>query len=175
VPNTLESSKKLIRALALAVIATTPAHPAFAQAIRVPGTSVALAPPEGFSLAQRYPGFERADARASIMVTEVPVAAVDMMRSMTTPALASKGLILLSTRDAVIKDNPARLLHVRQKAAGDEVVKWMLIAGDSETSIMIVATFVEGVSPGIGDAIWQSLLTASWASAAPPRPLEGLP
>jgi len=108
------------------------------------------------------------------MVTEVPVAAADMMRSMTQPALASKGLILLSTRDAVIRDNPARLLHVRQKTAAAEVVKWMLIAGDTETTIMIVVTFIEGVSPGIGDAIWQSLLTASWGSVAPPRPFEGL-
>ena len=174
-PNILTPSKRLIRALALAVIVTAPAQPALAQAIRVPGTSVALAPPEGFSVAQRYPGFERADARATIMVTEVPVAAADMMRSITPPALASKGLILLSTRDAVIRDNPARLLHVRQKAGADEVVKWMLIAGDTKTTIMIVVTFIEGVSPGIGDAIWQSLLTASWRSAASPVPFEGLP
>lgn len=109
------------------------------------------------------------------MVTEVPVAAADMMRSMTQTALASKGLILLSTRDAVIKDSPARLLHVRQQAVGDEVVKWMLIAGDTETTIMIVVTFIEGVSPGLGDAIWQSLLTASWRSAASSGPIDGLP
>jgi len=89
--------------------------PSFAQTVRIPGTNVTLAPPEGFSIAQQYPGFERADVQASIMVTELPVAAADMIRSMTKPAHTSRGMVLISARDAIIKSNPARLLHVRQK------------------------------------------------------------
>ena len=41
-----------------------------AQPIRVTGTSIVLAPPPGFVASERFPGFERADLQASIMVTE---------------------------------------------------------------------------------------------------------
>jgi hypothetical protein len=158
----------------LAVCLTTVAHPSFAQAVRVPGTTVSLAPPEGFSFAKQYPGFERPDVQASIMVTELPVAAPEMIRSMTGPALAAKGMMLISAADAVINGKPARLLHVRQKTSGGEVLKWMLIAGDTKATFMIVGTFNEGVSPGIGDSIKQSLLSTSWGSAASSSPFEGL-
>ena len=163
-PNTIA------RALTLAVLLSTFTNPSFAQSVRVPGTTVTLAPPEGFSLAQQYPGFERPEAQASIMVTELPGPAGDMIRSMTGPALAGKGVTLVSARDAVIKDKPARLLHVRQKTTTGEALKWILIAGDATTTIMIVGTFTEGVSPGIGDVIQQSLLTTSWGSAATSSP-----
>ena len=164
----------LIRSLTIAVVATCSTPPSFAQTMRVPGTNVTLAPPEGFSIAQQYPGFERADVQASIMVTELPVAAGGMIRSMTKPALAGRGMALISARDAVINDNPARLLHVRQKTATADVLKWMLIAGHASATVMIVGTFPTGVSPEIGDGIQQSLLTASWSSATPASPFEGL-
>jgi len=168
-PNTIA------RSLALAVIVTALTNPLFAQSVRVPGTSVTLAPPEGFSSAKQYPGFERPEAQASIMVTELPGPAADMIRSMTGPALAGKGVILISARDTVIRDSPARLLHARQKTPKGEALKWILIAGDATKTIMVVGTFTDGVSPGIGNAIEQSLLTASWGSPASVSPFEGLP
>ena len=168
-PNTIA------RALAIAVFLSTFTDPSFAQAVRVPGTSVTLAPPDGFSLAQQYPGFERPEAQASIMVTELPGPAADMIRSMTGPTLAGNGVMLISAGDAVIRDKPARLLHVRQNTTRGEALKWILIAGDTKTTIMIVGTFTEGVAPGVGDVIKQSLLTTSWASSAPSNPFEGLP
>jgi hypothetical protein len=167
--------KTMTRALALTVLVTTFAGPLSAQSVRVPGTSVTVAPPEGFSPATQYPGFEWPEAQASIMVTELPGPAGDMIRSMTGPALAGKGVVLISAHDAVIKDKPARLLHVRQKTARGVALKWILIAGDATTTIMIVGTFTEGVSPGIGDAMKRSLLTASWGSQASSGPFEGLP
>ena len=48
------------------------------QAVRVPGTGVALVPPEGFSPARRFPGFEHPGLQASIMVSELPSPAADM-------------------------------------------------------------------------------------------------
>src|SRR4029079_4200661 len=109
---------RFIRALALAGVVTTVTVPSFAQSVRVTGTSVTLVPPRGFAVATQYPGFERAEAHASIMVTELPVAATAMIDSMTGPALGTKGMTLITARDTVIADTPARLLHVRQAAPG---------------------------------------------------------
>jgi len=160
-PNTIA------RSLALTVLVTALTNPLFAQSVRVPGTTVTIAPPEGFSMAKQYPGFEQPEAQASIMVTELPGPAADMIRSMTGPALAAKGVKLISARDAVIRDNPARLLHVRQATTRGEALKWILIAGDATATIMVVGTFTDGVSPGISEVIKQSLLTTSWGRSEP--------
>jgi hypothetical protein len=157
----------------IAVILTLAlATASFAQGVRVPGTKVTLSPPEGFSPAQQYPGFERPEAQASIMVTELPVPAPAMIRSMTAPALASRNMSLISAQDIVVSQNPARLLHVRQKTTAADVLKWMLIAGDAKFTIMIVGTFGTA-SPEIGEAIRRSVLTASWGATAG-GPFEGL-
>jgi hypothetical protein len=148
--------------------------PAFAQAVRVPGTTVSLTPPAGFSVARQYPGFEREADQASVMVTELPGAAADMLRAMTTQALAGRGMIVLATQDEVINGRPARLLKVRQKTATADVLKWMLITGDRTTTIMIVGTFPADSQPSIGAAIQDSLLSASWGATAPPNAFEGL-
>src|SRR5262245_16814003 len=93
-----------------------------AQASRVPGTRVSLSPPEGFSPARQYPGFESTDPAGSIMVTELPGSSLDMIRSMTPPALASQGMTLVSARDISLNARAARLLNVRQKTATQEVM-----------------------------------------------------
>jgi len=170
----LRTSKSFIFVLILTAIVRCSAVPAFAQTVRVPGTKVRLTPPTGFSLAQQYPGFEREAEQASIMVTELPGPAADMLRAMTTQALASRGMILIAAHDELINGMPARLLNVRQKTASADVLKWMLIAGDPTMTIMIVGTFPAGSSPSTGTAIQHSLLSTSWGSAAP-NAFEGLP
>jgi hypothetical protein len=157
----------------LTAIIRCAAVPAFAQAVRVPGTKVSLTPPAGFSPASQYPGFEREADQASVMVTELPGAAADMIRAMTAQALAGRGMIVLATQDEVINGRPARLLKIRQKTASADVLKWMLIAGDRTMTIMIVGTFPAGSEPSIDTAIQHSLLSTSWGAAAP-NAFEGL-
>src|SRR5580765_3210656 len=166
---------QVIRTLALAGVVTAVTVPSFAQSVRVPGTNVTLLPPAGFAVARQYPGFEHAEAQASIVVTELPVAATDMMRSMTAPALGTKGMSLIAARDTVVAEKPARLLHVRQAAPGGSVLKWILIAGDAKATMMIVGTFPEAASPDVGETIRKSVLTASWSTAPPADSFEGLP
>jgi hypothetical protein len=171
---------RVIRTLTFAAAVLAFSGSALAQGTRVPGTSVTLTPPDGFSAARRYPGFERADVQASIIVTELPVSAADMIRSMTAPALADKGMTLRSSREVVIGKSPGRLFETRQDAPGGPVLKWMLVAGDAKMTIMVVGTFPEAAPSNISDALRQSVLTASWGSAdsagsAPRTPFEGLP
>ena len=49
---------RIVRRLTLAAVAAGFAVSSAAQPVRVPGTKVTLAPPDGFSIAQQYPGFE---------------------------------------------------------------------------------------------------------------------
>ena len=146
-----------------------------AQPIRVTGTSILLAPPPGFVASERFPGFERADLQASIMVTEIPAPASEMMRGMTAPALATRGMTLISSTTQVLDGRPSRLLKVSQQAPGATVLKWMIVSGDVKTSVMIVGTFPREREPQIGEAMKDAVLSTRWnAGAAPPDHFEGL-
>lgn len=166
--------RSIFSALVLAAM-TASATPAFAQAVRVPGTKVSLAPPAGFLAARQYPGFEQESGPASIMVTELPGPAGDMLRAMTGEALATRGLILVTAHDRTISGHPARLLHIRQQTVNGDALKWMLITGDGATTIMIVGTYPAAGSAATGSAIQQSLLTTAWGTSTPVNAFEGLP
>lgn len=144
-----------------------------AQVSRVPGTRVSLVSPEGFLPALQYPGFESTHPVGSIMVTELPVSSAEMIRSMTASALATKGMTLVSSSGVSVNARPARLLQVRQKAASRGVMKWILVAGETKTTFMLVGTYEES-SPTTGESIRRALLTTQWQSVAP-GPFEGLP
>jgi hypothetical protein len=158
----------------LAVLVELSTVTAFAQTVRVPGTKVSLVPPAGFSLAQQYPGFEREADQATIMVTELPTPAAEMINAMTAPALATRGMTLLSSEHATIGGNAARLLRLRQKTPNGDVAKSMLIAGSRTMTIMIVATFPTDSPSSTRADIQRSLLSTIWGSTAPGE-FEGLP
>ena len=145
-----------------------------AQQVRVPGTKVSMAPPAGFAASAQYPGFERQSEGATIMVTELPVPSVDMIRTMTAQNLATKGMQVLSSEAITLNGKPARVLHVRQRAKAEEVLKWLLVAGDERITVMVVGTFPTGSAKTTGDAIRTAILSTTW-NAASPDPFEGLP
>lgn len=149
--------------------------PVVAQAIRVTGTSVALAPPAGFAPSSRFPGFERADLQSSVMVTEIPAPVAEVSRGMTAAGLATRGMTLMSSTRQLVDGRQALLLKVSQPADGMTVHKWMMVSGDARTTVMIVGTFPKEYEPQIGDTVKGSLLTARWAVAAAPDHFEGLP
>ena len=149
--------------------------PIGAQPVRVAGTSVALAPPAGFVPSGRFPGFERMDLQASVMVTEIPGPVDEVSRGMTAAGLASRGMTLISSARPLVDGRQSFLLKVSQPAGAMMVHKWMIVSGDARTTVMIVATFPQEHDAQIGDAIKDSLLTARWSvAAAPSDHFEGL-
>ena len=154
----------------------TAAAPVFAQAVRVTGTTVTMEPPAGFSPAARFPGFERQDVQASIMVTEMPGPASEMKQGMTKAALASRGMTLIASSPEKIDGKNALLVNVAQTGGGGEFLKWMLVAGDQKRTMMIVGTFPRAADAELGDAIKASLLTVRWSEPAEATDhFEGLP
>jgi len=147
---------------------------AVGQTVRVSGTNVSLEPPAGFSPAERFPGFQRVDLQASILVTELPAPVSEMKKGMTKEALASKGMTLLSSSTEKVADGEGLLLRVAQKAAGAEFLKWMLIAGDQKTSVMIVGAFPQSAREELDAAIKTSVLSASWRPESAADAFEGL-
>ncbi|HJR61434.1 MAG TPA: hypothetical protein VJ813_18630 [Vicinamibacterales bacterium] len=162
-------------ATAALLLVLLPAAAPVAQTVRVPGTSVALAPPPGFSPSSRFPGFEHADLQASIMVTEVPGPFAQLTGGMTAAGLATRGMTLISRSTPQIPGKRALLLHVSQSAGGTDFLKWMLVAGDAKASVMIVATFPKSAEGQLSGALEASLLSAVLGATPPKDHFEGLP
>jgi hypothetical protein len=150
------------------------ASQAFAQAIRVPGTSVALVPPPGFVPSSSFAGFERADLQSSVMVTEIPGPVADVSRGLTAAGLATRGMTLISSTEQLVDGRRTLVLKVSQVAGGITHHKWMIVWGDTKTTVMSVGTFPKEHEPTIGAAMKESLLTARWVAAAPADHFEGL-
>lgn len=148
--------------------------PAAAEPVRVPGTSVSLQPPAGFALAENFPGFQSAESKASIMVTQMPAPVAEIRKAMTKDMLATRGITLLSSKEETVGGREALLLQVEQSAAGTDYLKWMLVTGDPKETIMIVGTYPKSVGEEVGGAIRSALLSASLAAAGPSDPFEGL-
>lgn len=157
-----------------AIVGLLGADLAIAQTVRVAGTGVSLTPPDGFSPAEQFPGFQRADLQASIVVTEIPGSLATMKTRMTKGALASQGMILLGSKVVVVDGKEALLLHLRQRAGETEFLKWMLVAGDQNTTILIVGTFPRSAESSLSPAIQASVLTASWSVERSTDLFEGL-
>ncbi len=145
-----------------------------ADVTRVPGTRAALTPPDGFSLSQRFPGFERAQSQASIVVTEIPAPGAQLMKEMSKDALAGKGMELLSSTAVSIEGRDALLLEIAQTAAGTPYRKWMLIMGDAATSVLVVGTFPHSTATELSKGVRTAVLSTRLGQASG-DPLDGLP
>ncbi|MEO6213813.1 MAG: hypothetical protein ABIP65_09330 [Vicinamibacterales bacterium] len=157
------------------IVALLQAFPLSAQTVRVSGTSVALAPPAGFSPSERFPGFERADLQASIMVTEIAAPVAVLTRGMTAAGVASRGMTLISSTRLHVDGSPALMLHLAQSASGSAFLKWMIVAGVAKGSVIIVATFPKSAEPELSAPLKASLLSTRWGVTAAPDHFEGLP
>ena len=83
----------------LAGVAAEPDVPR--EAVRVKGTSVRLTPPEGFVTAERYPGFQNEELRASIQVTVLPGPVAEVFEERLRAALPLRAdKILARVREA---------------------------------------------------------------------------
>jgi hypothetical protein len=141
---------------------------------RVAGTRVTIEPPAGFSPAEQFPGFLRADIGASIMVTELPGPVAEVREGMTEQGLAARGMVLLESRPVQVDGREGLLLHVRQEASGLDYLKWFLLAGDERGTTLVVGTFPGRESAWLSAPVRQAVLSAAWDRQAKVDLFEGL-
>jgi hypothetical protein len=140
----------------------------------IPGATVRLQPPPGFVPADRFPGFQWADAGSSIMVTEMPGPVGDVRAGMTKEGLASRGMTLRSLEVTRVAGREAILISVTQVASGVVVEKWMVLFGDESTTVMIVATFPHALASELRKPLRDAVLSAEWNPSRRVDRFEGL-
>ena len=154
--------QSLARALSVASLVLVAAWAEAWGAERIPGTRVTLQPPQGFTPATQFPGYQRADAASSIMVTEIPAAADQLRAAMTRDGLARQGMTLLTASPGSVSGLDATLLHVSQSAGGATFEKWMILFGDQANTVMVVATYPQALAASLSEPMKQSVLSARW-------------
>ena len=163
-------------AFALGLLSPLAVSPATAgEAQRVKGTSVRIRAPEGFVAADRFAGFQQEATQSSIVVSVLPGPLSETRKGMTREGLATRGMTLLDEAEEAVNGAPAHLLHVEQEVGGVAFEKWLVVAGDTKTTVLVVATTRKPADEALRVALRTALLGARWDASAPTDPFEGLP
>jgi hypothetical protein len=146
----------------LALVAT--AHlacvaPALAEAIKAPGSRISIAVPAGFELSKLFSGFLHPNARASIVIAELPTDRFDeIMAGMTDEALAGKGIKGI-TRGRLERGDDHHFMTGTQNARGMDVDKFILLIKD-EKGVGVVTANVPKSAITDGDLTREAVLAA---------------
>jgi len=128
----------------------------------VPGTRVALTPPDGFVPATEFPGFTSEKIKANIAVSETPAPFLELNDAYSDAGLRKKGIVVRD-RETIERDGLRGVI-----ITGDEpnrtraIVKIIMLTGDDEQSLIITSTFFKADEARIADDLRQSLRNVDW-------------
>lgn len=159
-----------VAAMILCAAAVTDAA---AQLVDIAGVRVRLQPPEGFTPATRYPGFEHAASGSSIMVTEVAAPFRQLTAGFTAEGLASTGITLRASEPITVDGREGLLLSVTQTARGTEFEKWIAAFGTDSASVMVTGTYPASAAAEMREGMRLAVLSARLREG-PMDPFEGL-
>lgn len=147
--------------------------PAAAEPQRVPGTTVTMEPPLGFTSSNRFSGFQSARTGATILVAEMGLEGkgdiVGIFSSLDTvkPPFARQGVMLEEAVPIQRKGAPAFLYRGTQTAGGVAYEKWVgLFIGDRLAVVSFQAPRVHAPSRAAIEAAYASISLGTPASLA---------
>jgi hypothetical protein len=171
--------RKTALALILGTCLLAPLAICYSQQIdhfRIPGTKVSLVVPEGFSVAEDFPGLVKKEAVSSIMVTEIAGPFSKIRDVLTKENLATRGMTLLNSEQVAVEDVEGIFADVTQiHSSGSTFRKWWLVFGNESATVMVVATTPIALEAELGEAFERCLRTVKWDLAAKVDLHEGLP
>jgi len=127
-----------------------------------PGTRVSLALPEGFRHDPGLGAFESADRQGAIFASELPGSVYSTLRSFSAEAFQRSGMRLHGHERVRVDGWPARLYRASQAARGAELARWVLVFGDSSTSVVLTAVAPEEARPALEAPLLAALRSVQW-------------
>lgn len=125
----------------------------------IKGTKVSMVPPEGFTPALKFFGYENAELGSSIMVNDLSIPFADS--NFTREEFEKRGMILDSKDEIVIDGRNAFLYTLKQDSYGIEFKKYLLVFGDTYHTVLLTGTFPKS-SEKADSIIKVSLLTVEY-------------
>ncbi|WP_298147307.1 hypothetical protein [Flavobacterium sp.] len=141
--------------------------------VSVLGTKFSLIPPDGFTSASNFSGFQNAENGSSIMITEIPSSYFIVSKGFTAEALKTKGMILKLKEKVDFKGKEATFLQVSQAAYGTTYLKQILMFGDENKTIMINGIYPDS-SKEIESEIKKSLFSTIYNDNQNDNPFDAV-
>jgi hypothetical protein len=92
------------------------------------GSRMGFVPPPGFTVSKRFPGFESAETRSSIVVATLPPQAyAEIEASFTTEALKKQGMTEDKRQTLTLAKGKALLVMGNEQDNGQKFRKWMFV------------------------------------------------
>ncbi|MEO0434498.1 MAG: hypothetical protein AAF151_22675 [Cyanobacteria bacterium J06656_5] len=160
----LKSIAVLIFGVLLSVVGKAQAAP-----IVIPGTSVSLEPPAGFTISSNFSGLENTQSGSSITINELPPEAYEDVSTLfgteerATEALLRQGIAIEEHTLLDVGETQVPLLRGTQRAEVGEVIKYLTLF-KGETTVLVTFNIVDPnqVTPEIVEATVASIsLTAA--------------
>ena len=117
---------------------------ALAEAIPVPGTGVAMAPPAGFEVSAEATGFVHQEINSNIVVIQMPAEAyAELEPSLETASAATalfrgQGIEVEAVGRVRTSGGDVRVLRGTQRLAGARLEKWIGITANEGQTVMVV-------------------------------------
>lgn len=143
------------------------------KAVSISGTKYSIVPPEGFSTASNFSGFQNVEKGSSIMITELPNSYFKMSDAFTPEALKTKGMILKSKEEINFKGEKATYFKVSQQANGMTYLKQILMFGDDNKTVMVNGIYPEKFN-SIENQIKVALLSTTFNEEQNDNPLDAV-
>lgn len=143
------------------------------QAVAVMGTKFSLIPPEGFTNASNFSGFQNTENGASIMITELAASYFIMNTAFTPEELATEGVTLKSKEKVDFHGNEAYYFTLSQQVNGATYLKQVLMFGDETKTVIVNGIYPEKFS-SLGSEIKTSLFSIVYNEKQDDNPFDAV-
>jgi hypothetical protein len=134
------------------------------------GSRTGFVPPPGFVASKRFPGFEHADSKSSMLVATLPAEAYGKLEESLSPdALKKQGIVEVKRETLALADGKALLVTATEEDKEKQKFrKWMLL-GQVKDSVAMVAVLVpeSGTKTFTDDMIHKALATIKVRDSIP--------
>jgi len=139
--------------------------------INIAGTKISIIPPQGFTKASDFLGFQQELSGSSIMFLDVPGPFSEISKGFTKENFLSQGVQVQDIENLVINGLPAIFITGEQNAYGNEYIKFVLSFGTEKETIMINGAYPKNLNE-TGTDIKSAMLTAYYEPDKVINPFE---
>jgi len=130
--------------------------------VALKNSHVLLVPPAGFVESEHYVGFEQPSTGASVVVNEIP-GPYHLIASSSSKDFAQQGMTIKEEKAVEVAGRKGVLIAATQPERGTPCYKWILLFGDDQQTVSIVANFPEEHTKNLADSTRACLLSAQLA------------
>jgi hypothetical protein len=110
--------------------------------VNIAGTKISLIPPDGFTKANNFLGFQQNQSGSTIMLLDIPGPFSETSKAMNKESLLSQGIEVKLIENITINNLPAIMITGEQNSRGNIYTKHILCFGNENETIII-----NGASP----------------------------